>query len=74
MKQPRIISVGGCLAALLVTGCAAPSLNSANSLGGVTPQAAIPSITAETPLVCGVGLHIKPHVPTIKVRPATLSL
>ena len=70
MKQPRIISVGGCLAALLVAGCGGMGPNStANPLGGVAPEGAtgVPSITAETPLVCGVGLHIKPHVPTIKV-------
>lgn len=40
MKRPRIISTGGCLAALLVTGCAGPSTNSTNSLGGVAPQVA----------------------------------
>ncbi len=41
MKQPRNIKAGGCLTALLVTGCGALSPNSANSLGGVTPQGAI---------------------------------
>ncbi len=38
MKQPRIISAGGCLAALLVAGCGVGSNSMANPLGGVAPQ------------------------------------
>ena len=49
MKQPRIVSAGGCLAALLVAGCGGMSPNStASPLGGAAPQSAIgvPGINA----------------------------
>ena len=71
MKQPRIISVGGYLVALLVAGCSGMGPNSTgNSLGVAAPQGAtgVPSITAEaSPTGCRAGLHIKPNVATIKV-------
>ena len=72
MKQPRIISAGGCIAALLVAGCGGMSSNStANPLGGVASQGAIgaPSTTTQTPLKpCRVGLHVVPNHATIKVN------
>ncbi len=72
MKQPRIISVGGCLAALLVAGCSGVSPSSTiNPLGGVASQGAIdaPSTTTQTPLNrCRQGLHVSPNHATIKVN------
>ena len=69
MKQPRIISAGGCVAALLAAGCSNMSPNStANPLGGVAPQGAIgiPGITPEWHRHCS-GFHVFPKVATIKV-------
>ena len=58
MKQARIISAGGCLAALLLAGCAGVSPNSTvNPLGEVAPQRA-----QSTSFTRNVGLSAQPSV------------
>ena len=70
MKQPRIISAGGCIAALLVAGCGGMSPSSTiNPLGGVASKGAIdaPSTTAEaTPRLCN-RFYVIPKAATITV-------
>ena len=70
MKQARIISAGGCLAALLVAGCSGMSSNSTtNSLGGLAPKGAIG--ISSSPLVrpfCGERFYVTPKHATIKVH------
>ena len=66
MKGPRIISAGGCLAALLVAGCGGVSPNSmASPLGGSAQGAiSLPSLTDDN---CARG-RISPKASTVKVN------
>ncbi len=68
MKQPRIISTAGCLAALLVAGCGGLSTNSTASPLGRAAQGAIglPDITA--PLHNCDGFRVYPKRPVIIVN------